>query len=89
MVNRVEYAHARADWIEDEAYILGQRTGQLLFNNLPHEVANHVRGTEFDPFHKDMSKQEIIDWFNDHVIFSDGDEIIVLFNGTEILWERD
>lgn len=64
------------------------RTGQYLFNHLPDQVGNKVAGTLFDPFHKDLSKQEIIEWLDNHLIF-DHNEIIALFDQNTILWESE
>jgi hypothetical protein len=62
-----------------------QRTGQYLFNHLPVEVGNKVAGTLFDPFHKDLSKPEIIEWLDNHLIFNEN-KIIALFDQNTILW---
>ncbi len=64
-----------------------QRTGQRLFNLLPQPVAYFTSGTLFDPFHKDLTRKEIWDWLNDHLIFDDNGHIIALFNNNQILWE--
>ena len=63
-----------------------QRTGQYMFNNLPSVIANRVAGTSFDPFHKDMTSQELYDWIDNHLVF-DGNEIVGLFHENRILWE--
>lgn len=85
-VSREEF---RADWIIKRAPFYSQRTGQYLFNELPHPVAEVVRTTNFDPFYKELSKEEIMKWYDDHVIFDDNDEIILLFSGNNILWEKE
>lgn len=81
-------AEALADWIETTARIHRQRTGQVMFNQMPHDVANAVRGTPFDPFYKDFNKQQILDWYDEHTIWNDH-EIIVVFSANTILWERE
>lgn len=63
-----------------------QRTGQYMFNNLPDVIANKVAGTSFDPFHKELSAQELYDWIDGHLVF-DGNEIVGLFHENRILWE--
>lgn len=65
----------------------GDRTGQSLFNNLPREVKEVVRGSLFDPFHKDLNRFEIASWVDDHLIFDDKG-ICGVFRGNTILWER-
>jgi hypothetical protein len=80
---------ALADWVMTAARVHRQRTGQVMFNQLPHDVATAVRGTPFDPFYKDFGRQEIIQWYDDHIIWNDYDEIIVVFSANTILWERE
>lgn len=77
-----------AQYIFDNAPMLEQRTGQLLFNSLRQQVAAKVRGTLFDPFYKKLELHEIIDWFENHIVFNDDGIMICVFNGNEILWEE-
>jgi hypothetical protein len=77
-----------AQYIFDNAPMLEQRTGQLLFNSLRQQVAAKVRATNFDPFYRDLSLQEIIDWFENHIIFNDHGIMICVFDGNDILWEE-
>lgn len=65
-----------------------QRTGQYLFNSLPVEAAQFITSTLFDPFHRDMSQDEVEAWISDHIIFDDNGRIMALFNNNDILWER-
>lgn len=65
----------------------GQRTGQYLFNHLPSVPANAVTATLFDPFHKELSRQELQEWIDNHLIF-DGMCIIGVFNNDQLLWEE-
>lgn len=76
-----------AEQISKGARVYTLRTGQYLFNHLPAGVANVVSGTLFDPFQKELSKKQIIDWLDDHLIF-DGKEIVGCFNNNTILWEK-
>jgi hypothetical protein len=82
-------AGALADWIVTQARVHNQRTGQVMFNQMPHEVANAVRGTPFDPFYKDFRREEIIQWYDDHIIWDDYNHIAVVFSANTILWEKE
>jgi hypothetical protein len=89
-VEKIEHdAEAQADWIMAMARFHRMRTGQLLFNNLPAAVANVVRTTDFDPFYWNMRRDEVLKWFDDHIIYNEYDEIVVVFSENTILWERD
>jgi hypothetical protein len=77
-----------AEYIFDNAPMLEQRTGQLLFNSLRQQVAAKVRDTDFDPFYKDLTLFEIIEWLENHVVYNDEGIMIRLFDGNEILWEE-
>ncbi|ADM79969.1 hypothetical protein phiAS5_ORF0126 [Aeromonas phage phiAS5] len=47
------------------------RFGQALFNNLPTELADSIRGTDKDFFYWDNKRQqEIIQYCYDHMTFS-------------------
>lgn len=63
------------------------RSGQYLFNHLPDEVKPLVAGSMFDPFHKKLSEQQVLEWLQNHLIFDDRGQIIALFTGNNILWE--
>lgn len=65
-----------------------QRTGQYLFNHLPNHIGGRVAGTSFDPFHKELSDREIYEWIDNHLVF-DGFEIVGLFHGEVVLWEKN
>lgn len=65
------------------------RTGQHLFNVLRHEIADVVRGTELDTFYEDLSLGEIVDWLENHIIFSNDGRMVRLFSDNRILWEED
>jgi hypothetical protein len=77
----------QAEYTYNMAPLYGMRTGQLLFSDLRYEVAEIVRGTDLDPFYKDLSLLEIINWFEDHIVFDDQGIICRLFSGDTILWE--
>lgn len=70
------------------ARFYNQRTGQFLFNRLPEGAANVVRGTLFDPFYKELTPDQIVQWLDEHVVFDDYG-IIGIFNNNQILWERE
>lgn len=78
-----------AKYIVEMAPYHDQRTGQLLFNSLKHEIADIVRDTSFDPFYKELTCDEIIDWLENHIIYDDDGNMICLFNGNDILWEKE
>lgn len=81
-IREAEYIYIMAPQYE-------MRTGQLLFNSLKHEIADVVRDTELDPFYRDMEIDEIVDWLENHIIFSNDGRMIRLFSGHNILWEED
>ena len=63
-----------------------QRTGQYLFNGLPEEVRVVITGTVWDPFHKNMSQDQVEQWLSDHIIFNDNGGICGVVAGRKILW---
>jgi hypothetical protein len=65
------------------------RSGQALFNGLPGPAANAVAGTLFDPFHKMLSRDQVTDWIDNHLIFSDAGEVIGVFDNNKLLWGED
>lgn len=77
---------AFVDKIKREARKNNQRTGQYLFNYLPEGAANVVASTLFDPFHKELTWTEILEWIESHLIFK-GEEIVGVFNNNDVLWE--
>lgn len=84
----LDYTAITAENIRLGAARGGQRTGQWMFNHLPGPVQNKVVGTLFDPFHKDLTTDEIFQWLDNHIIF-DGSEIVGLFDNNTILWEAE
>ena len=44
------------------------RSGQYLFNTLPVGAADAVRGKLFDPFYKDMSLEQLVEWVENHLV---------------------
>jgi hypothetical protein len=93
MMNKKNTGRARsiqeADYIVHMADYHQQRTGQFLFNNLKHEIAEIVRGSLFDPFYKSLSEHEVVEWLEHHIIYSDDGIMICLFDGDHILWEEE
>lgn len=67
----------------------GERTGQALFNILPLDLGEIVAGTSFDPFHRELSFYEMITWLDDHLIIEDSGEIVAVYHGERILWEKE
>lgn len=72
-----------------KASLNGQRTGQYLFNGLRPEIADKVSSSLIDPFHKDLTNDEVKKWLDDHIIFAEDGEQIGLFDGNKILWEKE
>ncbi len=95
VINQSRRAEQLIEFIFKHAQRQGQRSGQFLFNTgLPQEAANAIRGTLIDPFYKDMGRQELREWIDNHIIFRDapGFEdvmIIGIFDGDRILWEAE
>jgi len=73
--------------IMQNAKVHNQRTGQYLFNHLPSEITYYVSGRPFDPFHKDLTAEEVYAWMDNHLVF-DGNEIVGVFDGDRLLWEK-
>jgi hypothetical protein len=63
-----------------------QRTGQYLFNGLPDEVRAVVAGKGWDPFYKQMSQYQLVDWITRYLVFDDNGKIIGVISGTHLLW---
>lgn len=76
-----------AEYVCAQAPEIGERTGQLLFNSLRHEIAEVVRGTMLDTFYREMSFQEVYDWLTNHLVYDYSGNMICLFDGQKILWE--
>jgi hypothetical protein len=83
------HSERMAQYAVDTAQIRGQRTGQRIFHSLPAPVAAKVRGTSWDPFNRTWGFDDIVAWFNDHIVFNDKGDIIALYAGNELLWEED
>lgn len=81
-------ATREAQFIYDMAPVYEERTGQLLFNNLRHEIAEVIRGTELDPFYKNMELEEIVDWYEKHIVFDNRGRMIRLISDGITLWEE-
>jgi len=75
------------DHILKGARASNQRPGQYLYNHLPNGAAAAVNGTLFDPFHKDLDRDGIYEWLDNHIITHHG-WIIAVFNNNQILWEQ-
>jgi hypothetical protein len=82
------HATILADAIVCRAQRRVQRTGQVLYAFLPHDMAQLVCKTDFDPYNRHPSEWEIQQWLLDHVIFSDSGDIIALIDGGEIVSMR-
>ena len=67
----------------------GQRTGQALFNTLPLGAANAVIGCIWDPFNRDYSSQELVNWVNEHLILDDDVNVVGVIGANQILWEDE
>jgi len=77
-----------ADKIIHEAPNVDQRTGQYLFNTLaPPEAREAVAGTLFDPFYKDLTREELVHWLHEHIVFNDGGRVIGVVDTNHFLWE--
>lgn len=83
--NRIQYG-TWADHIILGAGLKQQRTGQWMMNNFEPEVYIAVSGRMFDPFNKDLTREQLIEWMQDHLIFDNG-HIVAVFNNDQILWE--
>lgn len=65
----------------------GIRMGQALFNSLPVPIGDRLVGLLEDPYYFNMTKEGVVDWIDNHLIF-DGPDVIAFFIGNEILWEK-
>jgi hypothetical protein len=87
MADKVAMARRYALYIVMHAEEHNQRTGQYLYNSFPNVVCTLVAGKPWDPFHRDMSQDQIETWLNEHVIFNDNGRVVGLFSGNSLLWE--
>ena len=78
-----------AEYIYDTAPYLEMRTGELLFDELRHEIADVVRDTELDTFYDEMDFGEILDWLDRHIIYDNQGAMVRLRDGNRVLWEED
>ena len=76
-----------AEYIHTMAPVYDNRTGQLLFNTLRHEIADVVRDTDFDPFYEDLDLEEIVEWLEAHIMYDREGKMIRLFDEYGVLWE--
>jgi len=65
----------------------GQRTGQYLYNGLPDDARAVVAGTIWDPFYKDLSQFQLVDWINQHLVFNENGTITGVISGPNVLWD--
>jgi hypothetical protein len=66
------------------------RSGQYLFHALPTDASEAVRGKLFDPFYQDMDLESITKWVENHLVLdSGGATVIAVFDGNEVLWEKE
>lgn len=84
-INKIQTRSFCAQVIRD-AEKDGQRTGQKLMNILEPGPYSAITRSTFDPFHKDLSLQELIEWVDNHIIW-DGPRIIAVFKDNLICWE--
>lgn len=88
MGNR-DRAMREAHYICDMAPIVDERTGQLLFNFLRHEIAEVVRDTELDTFYDQLSFDDVVDWLDDHIEYDDEGTMVRLVSEHDVLWEEE
>ncbi len=90
MSRSLERSKREAQYIYDNAPMYDYRTGQLLFNSLKHEIAVVVRGTELDTFYEDLTLEELVEWFENHIIFDNQGRMVRLCDvGGKILWNEN
>lgn len=77
-----------AEWIYRRAHYFQLRTGELLFYDLLRDAAEVVRGTDLDPFFKEMDVYELQQYMEAHCIFDDLNNLIVFYAMGDILWEK-
>lgn len=87
-VKQAALAREHSRLVISEAPAQNQRTGQFLFNTLPDMVRERLAGKTFDPFHRDMSQFQVEEWLLDHIVFDDDGEVIGLYSGNHIMWEK-
>lgn len=76
-----------AEYVFNTAPVYDMRTGEFLFNVLRHDIADVVRDTDMDTFYDDLEYEEIVDWFDNHIIFDNMGNMVRLFDEHGILWE--
>lgn len=79
-----------SQWVCDSARVYGQPEGTRIFRSLSREAAEAIRTTRFDdPFGQILTEEEVIQWFDDHVVFDDEGYMIAIYAGNECLWRED
>jgi len=63
-------------------------TGYALFNVLPEGAKKALIGKIFNPFADRMTTEDLMVWVEHHLIFDGKGLVVKLFNGEEILWEK-
>lgn len=77
-----------AEYIYDSAPVLGMRTGELLFAELRHEIADIVRDTDLDTFYDDLELEEIEEWLENHIVYNNQGIMERLKDDHGVLWEE-
>lgn len=82
-----QWAEMLAIFVCEEAPKEGERTGQYLFNGFWPPIQEVIRGKLFDPFYKEYSYIQLLEWIKDHIIFDENGDPCGVFDGETILWE--
>lgn len=79
-----------AQWVCDSARVHGQPEGTRIYRSLPSGAAFAIKATRFDdPFGQILTLEEVIDWFDKHVVFDDKGYTVALYAGNELLWKDE
>lgn len=79
-----------AQWVCDSARVHQQAEGTRIFRSLPAGAAEALRTTRFaDPFKRRMTFDEVVQWYDDHIVFDDEGYTVALWAGNEVLWRED
>jgi hypothetical protein len=81
----IQYTEHLVTFVELRAKHQDERLGQALFNSIPAWGAEVIRASLWDPFHRRMDRDDVIQWIEDHIIFNSDGYIVAIMNGNTIL----
>lgn len=86
LAQQISYFYAKH--VIQGAKLKKQRTGERLFYSLPAGAGNAIASTLIDPYHFDFGEDELVQWVDNHLVLDDYFNVLAVFNGNQILWEK-